>query len=625
MKKKIIAELNILAGDELETKIIEYLTEGEFTVDQLIEACKGNKIEVSPSILNSIGFWCGKPGNKLFRTYNEAIALYEYAAELGNSAAMGNLAFYHFKEKFKGERDLGLALHWCQRSIDSGSIDRNVLKATILREQGEYSDAMVCLGKITDDTCSDEDVVKKARELEKKIKGKMSKKIEKKSSKISDSDNDSDDSDDKSKGKKSSKDAIDVSDDVDEELAKELAAADIEDLTYKDKVVKHTVTGQDKRSVSVYGFPDKAVGKEREIIWEQEATAKFFRFGKDLREGKQSHQIYLRVVQQVDGTNKSPINLQGCCRRSFIIALAKILTKYDGMPNLIFRLGGTTIRFEETDDSVKVRQHGNFKMVIPSLGDFQIAYGDGLITRLSNILAANWDDSVNKKERKKNLLNFMTKGFPTFTSFTSQNLNKYGKINIFSEEFGYGTDIQKNADFLNGLFFLFSIVEVLERAYRTIDGNLFHYPVQYRSGEESDLFPIGMAQARSLVLLVTGTITFTDFFGQSKPDADYGADYGATTGTGTTYGQGLEYLSEKLNRINEAYDQFYLNQNNSPWTELRTEYIQDNAEGFLISGKSRMRHELKIVYGSGGESDSETSDYSDDDSKVVVFKPKSNK
>ena len=408
-----------------------------------------------------------------------------------------------------------------------------------------------------------------------------------------------------------------------DEIDEKLKASKID--IYKDKVVKKTGERKsDNRKVSMYGFPSKEVAKQKEFLWQKQVCDKFFKIGKPLREGTKSHDIHLQVTKQLSAKEKKPLVLDGLCRRSFIIALSKILTEHGEMPNLIFKIGTTQISFIPTDDNGKKRQLGNFKMEIENC--FDIAYGNGCITRLKYFLEPSWDyDTTNKRRRKEILLKLITDRLPIFTPFTYRDLNKYGNIRVFDEETcnPYDTKsyekIKPNLHFLNGLIFLVTIVEVLVRGYRTEKGEVFDY--NDPKGIQSDSFPVAMAQARSLSLLLSGKIAFADFLGQSKTtDEDYRASYGAVTAKGTI--DNIQVMLEKLLLINERYNDYHSEL--EFWRDLKTTYLNSNNAGYLISGKSRMFCDLKADYGSGSESEDDSSDYSDSEEfskdKIVAFK-----
>ena len=392
---------------------------------------------------------------------------------------------------------------------------------------------------------------------------------------------------------------------------------------YQGKIVKK-IGKMGERKVSMYGFPDKKQAQQKEVRWQKQTVAKFFKIGKSLQEGRQSYKIYQHIVTQIEAKDKKALDLNGCCRRSLIIALSKVLTKYKGMPNLNFKLGTTVIKFIPADENGTRRQIGNFKMEIPNCYD--IAYGDGCIKRLSYLLEPQWDtSSYNKDERKKVLLNLLKAKLQQIKPFSYMDLNKYGNIRIFNEEISnsYDEKTQKNVHFLNGLLFLVTTVEVLVRLYRTQDGKIFPYSDE--KGIESDSFPIAIAQARSLDLLLTGKILFIDFFGQSKSNPNYNSEQhraycGVATGKGTI--DNIKMMVNKLLLVNNLHNTVISNL--QFWQDLKKDYLKSNKDGYLLEGRSRMYFDLKECYGSGSESDTESSDYSssDDELEVIEFKPK---
>lgn len=139
MEKKIINELNTLEEDDLKDTLIEYLTDSEITVDDLIETCKTGALNIPSAILNTIGIWCGKDDkkNNLAANHEGAFNLYQYAAKMSvpSPSAMGNVALYYFNGLADTGKNLNHALEWCQKAIDNGRVNRIDLKNKILAEQ----------------------------------------------------------------------------------------------------------------------------------------------------------------------------------------------------------------------------------------------------------------------------------------------------------------------------------------------------------------------------------------------------------------------------------------------------------------------------------------------------------
>ncbi len=391
--------------------------------------------------------------------------------------------------------------------------------------------------------------------------------------------------------------------------------------SYKDKVAKTTLP-RSGRQISFYGFPDKNSAQKIELKWQKKVTSKFFKVGKPLKEGKHSKTIYTAIKNSIAQNNMTPINIENERSRSFIIALSKILTEFDGMPHLFFQLGITTIELT-AEDSITHRMKGNFKMKVPTRYD--IAYGEGCINRLKNFLQPQWDEDSFKK-RNTAFLGQIRKRLPIMKPFTHRELNKYQNIHIDSDKDFASQKESKTRDsihLLNGLIFLITTVEVLVRLYRKEDGGFFPYTDS--KARQSDSFPVAMAQARSLMLLLYGQITFTNFLGEPQREGydarQHRADYGAVTGSSTI--EHVSMMFRKLCLINKKYDAAIFN--NKGLKQFRNDYIASNTEGQVILGRSRMYFDLKSIYGSSGESSEETSDYSDSEDseleEVVSYTP----
>ena len=404
-------------------------------------------------------------------------------------------------------------------------------------------------------------------------------------------------------------------DEIQDQLGKNLAVS-----PYKGKVIRKAGE-KEKRKVHLYGFPNHAQAREQELSWLKYTVAKFFRVGKPLKEGKESTRLHKVIVDYLSSKDKKPVNIDGMCRRSFIIALSKILTENTGMPKLEFCIGNTIIRFIPSENNGTNRQKGNFKIEIGDCLD--IKYGAGCITRLKYLYEANWDDSTDKSLRKKRILALFKAKLQRISTFTPNNFNKYGNIFIDSDrDTGSSRDqrIQQNIHFLNGLLLLVTTVEVLVRLYRSADGNI--YPYTSQAAIKSDSFPVAIAQSRSLIMLIEGRISFEDFLGESIRDnydkEQHRAYYGTVTGRGTI--DNIDIMFEKLFAVNTTYNSTVSNLDF--WKDLRKVYLSDNKDGCLVEGRSRMYFDLVEVYGSGAESDDGSSSYSSDEdiSDIVEFK-----
>lgn len=418
---------------------------------------------------------------------------------------------------------------------------------------------------------------------------------------------------------------VDHSDDPEvQKIEKSLAKTAVDDV-YQDTVVRAQVT-KDKRTVSMYGFPDQTKRNAVELKWQQYVTSKFFRVGKALKPGKPSHDIYGKIKAYLAEEKPAPLVIDGFPRRSFIIALSKILTEYGSMPELKFQLGITVIELSRKDSRTK-RQQGNFSMLIPSL-THHIAYGEGCVKRMQNFCNPAWDkDSDNPPLRLKMLLSRFKAALPIMTSFSHAHLTKYGNVRIESDKYPALPEdpkIKENIHFLNGLLFLVTVTEVLVRLYRTEDGTIYDY--EDESGKTSDAFPVAMAQTRSLTLLLSGEISFDEFLGETPLEGydakQHRALYGAVTGKNTM--DHLEVMFRKLSAINLKHDATIM-ASLPAWKEFRETYLGSNPNGSILSGRSRMYFDLKNSYGTGDESDEDSSGYSDApdsdiDEDTVAFK-----
>lgn len=397
---------------------------------------------------------------------------------------------------------------------------------------------------------------------------------------------------------------------------------------YKDKIVR---ARQDKesRQVSLYGFPNKVRVNEFEYKWQRQVTQRFFRIGMPLNHNKRSFEIYTRIKNHQDSRQTTPIAVDGLPRRSFIIALAKIMSEQGHMPELTFKIGITKIKLTR-ENSFANRQQGNFSMqVVPQLA-YDIAYGAGLETRLNNFTKPTWDRSATTHdERQTQFLRLINRNLTQLIPFTNTDLNKYQNIKIDSDrETAEPSDerTKNNLHLLNALLFLITTVEILVRLYRTEDGHIYTYPdLNERKralAQRSDDFPVAIAQSRSLSLLLEGQISFADFWGASMrnglDNTQHRAYYGAVTGKETI--DYFDVMMEKLLAINNLYNQIISNL--SGWKVFSDTFKQSNKKGCVIEGRSRMYFDLKSGYGSGNESDPD-SNYSDtEDSEldeIVTF------
>lgn len=389
---------------------------------------------------------------------------------------------------------------------------------------------------------------------------------------------------------------------------------------YQDRIVRKTGEKEGKK-ISMYGFPTKDKGRKQEVDWLKQTVSRFFRVGRPLQPTKASHKIYIAIQESLAAEMNKPINITNLCRRSFIIALSKILSEQKHMPALEFKLGITNIKFIPSGEDGTKRQKGNFKMEVVDC--FDLKYGEGCIKRITYLCETQWDDDTDKSLRRMKLRELFQKKLQTLSPFVYTDLNKYGNILIVSDRSDANprdAKIISNINFLNGLLFLVSIVEVLVRLYRSTEGNVFPYSSQ--EAIMSDSFPVAIAQARSLILLLNGEIKFNDFFGETDragyDKKAHRAYFGAVTGIGTI--DHIDIMLEKLFTINEHYNQFI--SESVFCCDFKKNYLDSNKDGYLVEGRSKMYFALKAVYGSGSESDDETSGYSsaEDNPEVLVYK-----
>ncbi len=375
--------------------------------------------------------------------------------------------------------------------------------------------------------------------------------------------------------------------------------------------IKDTTSG---RPASVYAFPKKNEGVQKEVEWQKKATEKFFSFRKPVKPGTNSHNLYLRLRRQISGKAKEAIDITGFERRSLVIALKNIVRDYQEMPEVAFKIGPTTLRLS---NSSKNRQRGNALLTADNF-IWTISYGKYCVDQFGHMTGYN---RGLKLERYQQLASLMRARINTFTPFVQTDFNSDGMIKLDFETSAV-KDTSKNnivirVDFLNGLLFLVTNVEVNARSYRDADGNTFKYADP--KAIESDKLPVGIAQARGLMLTLdrvmqSQTITdalaaYNEFFGESPK---YGADksmhngsLALVSGVGTI--DNLPIVNDKLKHINASHNAAKIT---PAWSAAFEPSYSTN--GMIISGKSSMYTELRDFYGSGAESDDNTSEYSND-------------
>lgn|GEM_PF-5459334 len=392
---------------------------------------------------------------------------------------------------------------------------------------------------------------------------------------------------------------------------------------YHGKVVKHVALpspGTPQRKITMYGFPNFEAAQKQELIWQQQVQEKFFRVGYPLREGTLSYKYHALLKEHLESGAAGPLPIDTINRRSFIIALSKLISEQSRMPELHFKLGETHIVFESSPQYQK-RQIGNFKMVV--LNCYDIKYGEGCITRLSHLISpSRWEDSTHGKKRKETLMKLISQKLLNNQAFSIKEISQYNKIKIWNDPDGNSYD-KKNMEsvhFLNGLLCLITMVEVLVRLYRTKEGKIHPYSVS--EARESDAFPVAVAQARSLLLLLSGKISFSDFLGETMGPVHRGK-FGCVTGIDTI--SNISIMLEKLLNVNQKYNEDVMSR--EYWKPFRQQYLSSNPQGILIEGRSGIYRDLFGIYGDGKESDSDEGlGYSDDElqigtESVLAFKP----
>jgi len=375
----------------------------------------------------------------------------------------------------------------------------------------------------------------------------------------------------------------------------------------KPYIGRYTIDGKERH---YYAFPSEAHAKEYQIPWQQKTCYKFFKLGKNKKVNKVSTKFFHELLNHINN-NQGSIKINNITARSFIIALNKLTTHYKGMPEVSFLFGQTNILFSPSDNASKIRQHGNFKMVIPSLNQYQIKYGDGCIKRITYLFGKN-------SSREQQFKNILLDKIKNLTPFTAQDINKDEFIKLNCELCYSGTlstKIQQNLDFLNGLIFLIAIVEVLVRLYRDKDGNMYDYPQRLKDkATKSDNLPVALAQARSLLLYVDGKITLNAFLGETytKSPEQHRAQFGCVTGIKTI--DNLDVIDDKLEALNNLYEDFL---SKELWSKSESNIVNsiknDNSNAYFMSGRTGLYTDLTRIYDSGNESDPDDSGYSDDD------------
>ena len=373
------------------------------------------------------------------------------------------------------------------------------------------------------------------------------------------------------------------------------------------------------RPTSVYAFPNKDEGVQKEIEWQKKATEKFFSFRKPVKSGTNSHNLYLNLRRQISGKTKEAIDITGFERRSLVIALKNIVRDYQEMPDVSFKIGPTTLRLSESSGNSNGRQRGNAFLSADNFG-WTISYGKYCVDQFGHMTGYN---RGLKLERYQQLASLMLARIKTFTPFEQKDFNSEGMIKLDFETSAVKDTPKKNIvsriDFLNGLLFLVTNVEVNARSYRDANGNTFKYADP--NAIESDKLPVGIAQARGLMLTLDRVMqaqaitdafeAYNEFFGESPK---YGADksihngsFALVSGVGTI--DNLPIVNDKLKHINA-------NHNAAKMTPAWSAAFDPSysTHGNIISGKSSMYTELRDFYGSGGESDDNTSEYSNDSS-----------
>ena len=373
---------------------------------------------------------------------------------------------------------------------------------------------------------------------------------------------------------------------------------------YENRMVKAQAK-INSHTISMYGFYEREQAKKIQLKWQKKTYHQFFRLGEPLRRGKNSTRIFYQIFNFVKNDNCEPIIINNLSRRSFIIALSKTLTHYGYMPQVVFKLGSTVIQFTQSSTG---RQKGNFKMILPIPC---ITYGERCIEGLKNLIKPLWDENhANQRLRYRKFLKLFKDRLTEMKSFNYFDLNRHGNILINSELEAdrFDKNIQETLHFLNGLILLVTTVEVVVRFYRQPDGSLFSYDNE--SEKIHDAFPVAIAQARSLILLLNGKISFADFLGETiKPGYNHNqhrAYYGVVTGIACI--DHLDIMFNKLFEINKKYNK--LLQTSKTWKNFCNFYLESNPEGYFVEGRSRMYFDLLFVYGAGDESDSDPRDYS---------------
>lgn len=124
----------------------------------------------------------------------------------------------------------------------------------------------------------------------------------------------------------------------------------------------------------------------------------------------------------------------------------------------------------------------------------------------------------------------------------------------------------------------------------------------FLANQDNRQLPLATANARALQLLVRGHLTMRDVFSQNAP---YGVFTGKEIGKNTTG------LNEKIDRINEKYEQQILN-TNSHHADNYYAFMRHHPQGSTVPTRQQFREELQSVYGGINDSDGEGYDTEED-------------
>jgi hypothetical protein len=396
-------------------------------------------------------------------------------------------------------------------------------------------------------------------------------------------------------------------------LVQALATAQLSSDPYQDKVARQCFFVKASRysrvKFSFYAFPNKEQAQKKELAWQKSVQLRFFKIGQPLCVKGKAQAIYQLVLEQIKGKNNGPLILDRQCRRSFIIALAKIFSQYKKLPKLSFKLGATIINFiSDNDEGMTVKQKGNFKMEIPALGKNQIADEGSCMKCLDSLLEVGYE----KEEMRRNNLLMLLKGrLKKFRSFVYKDFNDKGQIALLDENIADIEDknVQIKIHFLNGLIFSITTGAVL---------------AQLQGNSANDAFPVALVLVRSILLLLMKKITLGQFFFLVMGDGYGGVLHGESSESVTSSNTAIQAdtMLEKLFAINAVYNKDLVI-NRLKCSNLCDMYLKSNESGYLAVGRRFMHLDLSRVYGSGDESDSDVAGYSsdeDEDLAVVPFK-----